>query len=75
MVELIDLFEAVEDWVVAQRVELVAAEIVAAALHVADLQRAEERFEEGDILEEELFLQVFCAGGDDDALLAFAGQA
>ena len=52
-----------------------AAEIVCAALHVADLQWAEERFEEGDILEEELLLQIFGAGGDDDALLTFAGQA
>ena len=40
VVELVDLFEAVEERVVAQGVELVAAEIVAAALHVADLQWA-----------------------------------
>ena len=33
------------------------------------------RFEERDVLEEELLLQVLGAGGDDDALLAFAGQA
>ena len=46
-----------------------------AAFHVADLQRAEEGFEEGDVLEEELLLQVFGAGGDDDALLALAGEA
>ncbi len=75
VVELLDLFEAVEKWVVAQRVELVAAEIVAAALHVADLQRAEQRLEEGDVLEEELLLQIFCAGGDDDALLVLARLA
>ena len=75
VVELVDLFEAVEERVVAQGVELVAAEVVAAALHVADLQRAEEGFEEGDVLEEELLLQVFGAGGDDDALLALAGEA
>ena len=75
VVELVDLFEAVEERVVAQGVELVAAEIVGAALHVADLQRAEEGFEEGDVLEEELLLQIFCAGGDDDALLALAGEA
>ena len=75
VVELVDLFEAVEERVVAQRVELVPAEVVAAALHVADLQRAEEGFEEGDVLEEELLLEVFGAGGDDDALLALAGEA
>ena len=75
VVELVDLFEAVEERVVAQGVELVAAEIVGAALHVADLQRAEEGFEEGDVFEEELLLQIFCAGGDDDALLALSGEA
>ena len=75
MVELVDLFEAVEQRVVAESVELVAAEIVGAALHVADLERAEKGFEEGDVLEEELLLKVFCAGGDDDALLLFAGHA
>ena len=75
VVELVDLFEAVEERVVAQCVELMAAEIIAAALHVADLQWAEEGFEEGDVLEEELLLQVFGAGRDDDALLPLAGQA
>ena len=74
-VELVDLFEAGEERLVAQGVELVAAEIVGAALHVADLQRAEQRFEEGDVLEEELLLQILGAGGDDDALLALAGEA
>ena len=57
--ELRDLFEAREQGRVAQRIELVLAQVVAAALHVADLERAEERFEEGDILEEELLLQIF----------------
>ncbi len=33
------------------------------------------RFEEGDVLEVELLLQVLGAGGDDDALAAFAGEA
>ena len=75
VVELVDLFEAVEERVVAEGVELVLAEIVAAALHVADFERAEEGFEEGDVLEVELLLEVFGAGGDDDALLALAGEA
>ena len=73
--KLLDLFETVEERIVAQGVELVAAEIVAAALHVANLQRAEERFEERNVFEEELLLQIFRAGGDDDALLALASQA
>ena len=51
------------------------AEVVAAAFHVADFERAEDGFEEGDVLEVELLLEVFCAGGDDDALLVLAGQA
>jgi hypothetical protein len=77
VVELIDLFEAVEERVVSQGVELVAAEIVRSALHVADLQRpiffSEDGFEEGDVFEVELLLEILCTGGDDDALLAFAG--
>ncbi len=75
VVELVDLFEAVEERVVAEGVELVAAEVVGAALHVADFEGAEEGFEEGDVLEVELLLEVFGAGGDDDALVALAGQA
>ena len=74
-VELADLVEPGEQRRIAQRIELVPAQVVAAALHVADLERAEDRFEEGNVLEEELLLKVFCAGRDDDALLAFAGQA
>ena len=74
-VELRDFFEAGEERVVAQGVELLLADVVGAALHVADAQRAEEGFEEGDVLEEELLLQVFGAGGDDDALLVLAGAA
>ena len=74
-VELADLVEPGEQRRIAQRIELVPAQVVAAALHVADLERAEDRFEEGNVLEEELLLQIFRAGGDDDALLAFAGQA
>ena len=64
-----------EERVVAQGVELVAAEVVAAALHVADFQGSEEGFEERDVFEEELFLEVFGARGNDDALLALAGHA
>lgn len=51
-----------------------AAEVVAAPLHVADLQRSEQRFEEGYVFEEELLLQVFGTRRDDDALLALASE-
>ena len=77
-VELRDVVEAGEDGVVAEGVELLLAEVVGAALHVADAQRAgvgEDGFKERDVLEVELFLEVFCAGGDDDALLLVAGAA
>ncbi len=60
--------------IVAQRVQLVLAQIVAAALHVTDLQRAEEQFEKWHILEEELLLQILGAGGDDHALLALSRE-
>ena len=78
VVELVDLFEAGEEGVAGEGVELVFAEVVAAALHVADFEGAgfgEEGFEEGDVLEVELLLKVFGAGGDDDALVALAGEA
>ena len=75
VMELGDFVEAVEQRGVAQGVELVAAEVVGAAFHVADAEGADEVFEEGNVLEEELFLEVFGAGGDDDALLFFAGEA
>ena len=35
----------------------------------------EDGFEKGEVLEVELLLEVFGAGGDDDALLAIAGEA
>ena len=75
VVELVDLFEAVEERVAAEGVELVLAEVVGAAFHVADFEGAEDGFEEGDVLEVELLLEVFGAGGDDDALLVLAGEA
>jgi hypothetical protein len=75
LVELVDFLKAIQDWRVSQGVELVAAEVVGAALHVTDFQGAEEGFEEWDIFEEELLLEVFGAGGDDDALVALAGHA
>ena len=73
--ELRDFFEAGKQRVVAESVELLLADVVGAALHVTDAEGAKEGFEEGDVLEEELLLEVFCAGGDDDALLVLAGAA
>ena len=79
VVELLDLFKAGEEWRVAKGVEFVPAEIVGAALHVADAEGAvvvaEQRFKEGDVFEVELFLEVLGAGGDDDALALPAGEA
>ena len=74
-VELRDLFEPGEQRGIAQRVELVLAQVVGAALHVADLERPEDAFEEGDILEEELLLEVLGARGNDHPLLPVQGQA
>ncbi|MEZ5394787.1 MAG: hypothetical protein R2724_18435 [Bryobacterales bacterium] len=69
--ELFDLFEACEDGTLFGLVELLAAKVVLASLHVGDAQLAAERIgEEGDIFVEELLLEVLGAGGDDNA---FAG--
>jgi hypothetical protein len=75
LMELIDLFEAIEKRVVAERIELVPAKVVGAALHIANLERTKERFKERDVLEVELFLQVFGASGDDDSLVPLTGKA
>ena len=58
---------------IAQRNQLVAAEIVRPALHVAHAQLAEQRFEERHVAEVELILKRFCSGGDDDALAGAQG--
>ena len=50
-----------------------AAEVVGAALHVADTQVAEQRFEKRHVAKEELVLQSLCACGDDDALAGAQG--
>ena len=74
-IELRDVVESGKNGVVAQGIELLLAQVVGAALHVAHPQRPQQRFEERDVLEVELFLQVLRAGGDDDALLLVAGAA
>jgi len=76
--EFMDLVEAAEHRLVGELVELFAAEIVLAPLHVADLETrlaggglAEKRMlKKWHVLEEELLLEIFGAGGDDHALAA-----
>ncbi len=68
MLELADLFQPVQHWLVGEVVEFLAAKIIAAALHVADAQLAQMLLEERNVLEEELLLQRLGAGRDDDAL-------
>ena len=53
---------------VRQVVKLFAAEIIAAALHVADAQFAQMLFEKRNVFVEQLLLQGLGAGRDDDAL-------
>ena len=66
--ELGDFFEAAQDGGVFGLIDFLAAGVVGAALHVADLEGlAEGFFEERDIAEEELFLEGLGVGGDDDA--------
>ena len=66
--EVGDLFEAVEDRLLFGIVDFLAAGVVAAALHVAGAQRAQVLFQERNVLEEELFLQILGAGGNHHAL-------
>ena len=70
---VLDLLQPAEHGLVGQVVELLAAQIVVAPLHVADLQLAfavgkKRLLEKRNIFVEELFLQILGAGGDDDAL-------
>src|ERR1039458_8995751 len=65
--KLVDLFQPVQHWLIGEVVKLLAAQIIAAALHVADTQLAEVLPQEGNVFEEKLLLQSLGAGGDDDA--------
>ena len=56
LLELVDLFKAREDWLLFERNELVAAKIVGAALHVANMERSEQRLEKGHVAEVKLVL-------------------
>ena len=67
--EIGDLFEAGKHRLLIGVVDFLAAGVIVAALHVADLERPREVFlEERHVLEEELFLKVLGARGNDDAL-------
>ena len=67
--EIGDFFQAGEHGLLFGVVDLLPAGVVVAALHVADLERPRKMLlEEGNVLEEELLLQVLGAGGDHDAL-------
>ena len=70
---VLDLLQSAEHGLVGEVVELLAAQIVVAPLHVADVQLAfavgkKRLFEKRDIFMEELFLQILGAGGNDDPL-------
>ena len=67
--EIGHFFQAGEHRLLFGVVDLLAAGVVVAALHVADLERPRKvLLQERDVLEEELLLQVLGAGGDHDAL-------
>ena len=70
---LIDLFKAGEDGLVLERDQLVAAEVVGAAFHIADAEIADEGFKEGNVAEVELVLEGLGTGGDNDALAGSQG--
>ena len=72
--ELVDLFKAGENRLGAQGGQLVAAEIVGAALHVADAQVTQQRFKEGNVAEVELVLKSLGSGGNNDALAGAQGR-
>ena len=54
---LVNLFQARQDGLTAQRHQLVPAKIVRAPLHVAHAQRAQQRFKKRYVAEEKLILQ------------------
>ena len=70
---LVDFFQTGKNRLVAEGGQLVAAQIVGAALHVADAERAEQRFKERNVAEVELVLEGLGSGGNDDALSCAEG--
>src|SRR5689334_6568981 len=67
---LLDFLQAVQDRLVGEIVKFLPAKIVVAPFHVTNAQFTQMLLKEWDILEEELFLQVFGAGGNNHALAA-----
>ena len=67
-VELVDHIDAGENRLIAQRIQLLPAKVIAAALHVTHPQRTQQRLKKRNVLEEYLLLQIACSGGDNDAL-------
>jgi hypothetical protein len=70
---VLNLLQAAQDGLPGKVIELLAAQIIVAALHVTHVQPAgavwEQRlFEKRDILVEELLLQILCAGRNNHAL-------
>src|SRR5690349_13173324 len=70
---LLNLRDFTKDRLILEIVEFLAAQIVVASLHVADAQLAfavgeQHLFQEGNVLIEELFLEIFRSSGDDYAL-------
>ena len=55
-VEVADLFQAIEHRLSRKVIEFLPAQIIVAALHVADAQRPQVFLQERDIFEEQLFL-------------------
>ena len=70
---LLDLFQASEEGLVGEVVQLFAAKIIAPPFHVADVQfsfasREQRLLQERDVFVEQLLLQIFCSGGNNHAL-------
>ena len=70
---VLDLLQTAEHGLIGKVIQLLAAQIVVASLHVADLELAfavgEKRLlEKRDILMKELFLQILGSGRNDDSL-------
>jgi len=70
---LVDFLQAAEDGLIAQGDQLMAAEVVGAALHVADAQVSDKGFEEGNVAKVELILEGLGSRRDDDALAGAQG--
>ncbi len=70
LLELVNLFQPIQDRRIRQRIQLVPAQIVGPALHVADPQRPQQRLQERHILEKQLLLQVLRARRNNHPLPA-----